>query len=106
MNNSQIKVIIGLGNPGNSYKNTRHNIGFRIVDSVAQEYNGTWRKRDNMEISEISINNHKILLIKPQTFMNSSGQVLPYLKKQGINSQEILVVHDELEMPFGKMSLK
>ncbi|CDK30865.1 aminoacyl-tRNA hydrolase [Candidatus Babela massiliensis] len=106
MNNSQIKAIIGLGNPGNPYKNTRHNIGFRIVDAIAQEYNGIWRKKDNMEIAEISINSHKVMLIKPQTFMNSSGQVLPYLKKQGINSDQILVAHDELEMSFGKMGLK
>lgn len=101
-----IKVIMGLGNPGPAYFYTRHNIGFRVVDALAQIHGASWRKRDNMEVAEVSINGKTILLIKPQTFMNSSGAVWPWLAKQGIQSNELIVVHDELELPFGKVATK
>lgn len=103
---SSIKAIIGLGNPGHQYAYTRHNIGFQVVDALAEKYNGTWQTQHNFEKATITINNHKILLVKPQTYMNKSGEVIPYLKKQGINPDNILVVHDELEKLFGKISIK
>lgn len=101
-----IKALIGLGNPGTQYTNNRHNIGFRILDVLAAEHYGSWSKKDNLEYAEITINNNKILLIKPLTFMNSSGAVIPWLQKKGIKAEEIVVVHDELELPFGKVALK
>lgn len=100
------RVIIGLGNPGQAYKFTRHNIGFLVLDALSNEYSGDWRVKNNLEQAQISINNKPVLLIKPQTYMNSSGAVLPYLQKQGISAQDILVVHDELELPFEKIVLK
>lgn len=106
MQASQIQVIIGLGNPGQSYYYQRHSIGFRILDELAQKYGATWHARDLMEYAKISINGHHVLLVKPQTYMNSSGKVIPYLTKQGIKAENILVVHDELELPFGKIALK
>jgi PTH1 family peptidyl-tRNA hydrolase len=102
----KIKAIVGLGNPGPAYCNTRHNIGFLIVDALADQQYGSWQKKENMELCSVTINDQKILLIKPQTFMNSSGQVLSYLKKQGVEQENILVVHDELELPFGQIKLK
>jgi PTH1 family peptidyl-tRNA hydrolase len=101
-----IKAIIGLGNPGHEYYYNRHSIGFRVVDALARDLGATWRERDKMLLAEVMINNKKVLLIKPQTFMNSSGNVIPFLSKQGIKAENILVVHDELEQPFGKTSLK
>lgn len=101
-----IKAIIGLGNPGAHFTTTRHNIGFRIVDQLAERAGATWRHKDNMELAEITLNGKKVLLIKPQTFMNDSGKVLPYLTKQGIKAENILVVHDELELPFGSIKEK
>ena len=101
-----IKAIIGLGNPGQRYYNNRHNIGFRVVDEIAAQHGGMWQDKNNMEIADVLINNQKILLIKPQTFMNESGKVVPFLIKQGIRAENILVVHDELEKPFGKMAFK
>ena len=108
MNNSptSIKAIIGLGNPGKRFERTRHNIGFSILDALADEYNASFRSIKNMELAEVIINDNKILLIKPQTFMNSSGAIMPYLQKQGIKPEGILVVHDELELPFGTIKLK
>ncbi len=101
-----IKAIIGLGNPGKQYEYTRHNIGFRIVDELAHTYHGSWKTKDLMELSSIEIKGNSIYLIKPLTFMNSSGKVIPWLSKQGIDCNHILVVHDELEQPFGKPSFK
>ncbi|KKP35368.1 MAG: peptidyl-tRNA hydrolase [candidate division TM6 bacterium GW2011_GWF2_32_72] len=103
---SKIKVIIGLGNPGVKYVCTRHNIGFLVLDELADMFGGKFRTKDNMELAEINIGGKKILLIKPQTFMNNSGQVIPFLNKQGIKPENILVVHDELELPFGKLNFK
>ncbi len=103
---SQIKVIIGLGNPGKKYQFTRHNIGFRILDALAEKYNASWKAKDNYESAEIDINGKRILLIKPQTFMNNSGNIIPMLTKQGIKPENILVVHDELEKSFGKIEFK
>lgn len=101
-----IKAIIGLGNPGQSYYHHRHSIGFRVLDTLAERYGAMWRMRDNAEVAEILVNDHKILLIKPQTYMNNSGAVIPWLKKQGIGVDDVLVVHDEIELPFGKLALK
>jgi PTH1 family peptidyl-tRNA hydrolase len=100
------KIIIGLGNPGSSFNRTRHNIGFAVLDELCKAHGGSWSKKHNYEYAQISINNHSVLLIKPQTYMNNSGRVLPHIKKQGIESQDILVVHDELEFPFGKIGMK
>ena len=101
-----IKAIIGLGNPGPAYSYTRHNIGFLIVDALADEQMCSWQDKQNMQICSTMIADHKILLIKPQTFMNNSGQVLGFLAKQGIKQENILVVHDELELPFGTIKFK
>jgi len=101
-----IKAIIGLGNPGREYYYNRHSIGFRVVDELARDLGATWRERDKMLLTEVMINNKKVLLIKPQTFMNASGNVVPFLAKQGIKAENILVIHDELEQPFGKISVK
>lgn len=101
-----IKVIIGLGNPGRTHEYQRHNIGFRVLDALVDQYNGSWAERGNAQMAEIVIHGSKVLLIKPQTYMNSSGQVIPPLSKKGVTAEHILVVHDELEKPFGSISIK
>ena len=63
-----IKAIIGLGNPGHQYYKTRHSIGFRIIDALANRYGGEWRVKDSMEIAEIMIHDKKVLLIKPEFY--------------------------------------
>jgi len=103
---NDIKVIIGLGNPGPRFSFTRHNAGFLVVDALADRYYGTWHEKGQMEIADITIADRRLLLIKPHTFMNESGKVIPLLSKQGIKSENILVVHDELEKPFGTLALK
>ena len=102
----KIKAIIGLGNPGPRFSRNHHNIGFMILDELANLHHGMWTNHDNFESTKVNINDNEILLIKPQTFMNNSGEVTPYLKKKGIKPEEILVVHDELELPYGKIATK
>lgn len=101
-----IKIIIGLGNPGSKYQYTRHNIGFLVVDALAKKHHASWQKKQNYEVAEIEMNGEKIILVKPQTFMNDSGKVIPALLKQGLTTNNLLVVHDELEKPFGKVEFK
>ena len=101
-----IKAIIGLGNPGLKFEKTRHNIGFRIVEELAKRVDGVWKNEGGMLVAHVAFNEQPVLLVKPQTFMNSSGQVIPELKKEGIRSEELLVVHDELEHPFGKITMR
>lgn len=99
-----IKAIIGLGNPGQKFQYNRHNIGFMVVDYLADQALAQWQERENLLYCEISIEDKKIFLVKPQEFMNSSGIVLPWLAKKGIKPVDFLVVHDELELPFGKVA--
>jgi peptidyl-tRNA hydrolase, PTH1 family len=101
-----ITAIIGLGNPGPKFEYTRHNVGFLILDALCSAHGGTWQKKDLAETSSVMINGTSIILIKPQTFMNLSGKVIPGLAKKGIKPENILVIHDELELPFGKLKIR
>ncbi len=104
-----IKLIVGLGNPGQQYEKTRHNAGFLFLDSLAAERACVWSKAADFQglISECRIVGEKVLLLKPQTFMNRSGQsvgkVARYYK---LMPEEILVVHDELDFAVGVVRLK
>lgn len=101
-----IKAIIGLGNPGAAYYHTRHSIGFRVVDALAEKLNAQWRPAKKCEIAEGIFNDQRLLLVKSTTFMNNSGELVPELRARNITPEEILVVHDELELPFGKIAYK
>ena len=96
-----IQVIIGLGNPGKEYQNTRHNAGFMVVDALAQKLSLTWQvnKKLHCEIAK----NQDFILVKPQTYMNNSGQcvqaVISYFK---FKKENIIVVHDEVDINIGK----
>ena len=111
---SEIKAIIGLGNPGQAYYKTRHSIGFRVVDEIARHCDAAFTKSDNKEYAQANLNNlnlkdnqnPSVYIVKPLTFMNKSGEVIHFLLKKGIKPEEILVAHDELEKPFGDISLK
>ena len=101
-----IKALIGLGNPGSQFYRTRHNIGFRVLDALAEREGAVWKERDNREESAIALDGRTIKLIKPLTFMNDSGKVIPELTRAGIGCENILVIHDELELPLGKVAFK
>lgn len=101
-----LKVIIGLGNPGPRFAYHRHNIGFMVVDELAQRHGGQWRGHDTVEHCSITINDRSVILVKPQTFMNESGRIGAWLKNHGLKTENMLVIHDELELPFGRVAIK
>lgn len=101
-------MIVGLGNPGKEYENTRHNLGFMFLDYLEEKYNfKIYTKKFNSLISEIYLNNEKVIFVKPQTYMNLSGQaVQKVMKFYKINSKDILVIFDDLDIPFGEVRYK
>lgn len=103
-----MKLIVGLGNPGTEYENTRHNVGFMIIDNYANQYNAVINKNKlNGLYTEISLNNEKIILLKPQKYMNLSGEVVKsFINFYKINVEDIIIINDDLDMPVGKIKLK
>lgn len=108
-----MKIIIGLGNPGDKYTGTRHNIGFETLDYLLKKYEPLsetkWddSKKTKSEIKKLSIKKLATLLAKPQTHMNNSGMaaslLLQYYK---VKPEEIIVIHDELDLPLGKIQIR
>ena len=103
-----MKLIIGLGNPGNEYKNTRHNIGFEIIDKFAEKHNlSINKKKYNGVYEETFIYNQKVILLKPQAYMNLSGEVVKkFIDFYKIDIKEILIINDDLDLEIGKFKLK
>ncbi|MBK6897261.1 MAG: aminoacyl-tRNA hydrolase [Alphaproteobacteria bacterium] len=102
-------LFAGLGNPGAKYRTNRHNVGFMVVETIAQKYEtfGPFRSKFDGEISEGKIGRTKILLLKPQTFMNLSGQsVVKAAHFYKIMPERIIVFHDELDLPPGEVRVK
>ena len=104
-----MKIVVGLGNPGSKYEFTRHNIGFRIVDSLARDIEIEFKRVKSYYslISRGMINNHKVILVKPQTFMNLSGRavskVVSYYK---IPLRDLLIVYDDLNLELGQVRIR
>jgi PTH1 family peptidyl-tRNA hydrolase len=103
-----MKLIAGLGNPGARYARNRHNIGFLVVDALARAYNASpWRSRFQGEAAEATIGGQRVLLLKPQTYMNESGrsvgQAMTFYK---IALSDVVVFHDELDLPPGRLKVK
>jgi PTH1 family peptidyl-tRNA hydrolase len=101
-----MKLVVGLGNPGEKYENTRHNIGFEVANRLAE---AAWKinKKFNAEISEGKIGREKIIFLKPQTFMNNSGRAVAAAAGfYKIKPADILVIHDDIDLPLGKIRIK
>lgn len=102
-----MKLIVGLGNPGKEYENTRHNIGFMAIDRLADEYNLSFKEKYNGLISETIINNEKVILLKPLSYMNLSGEVVQkYVNFYKVDIEDILVICDDLSLDIGKIRLR
>ena len=96
-----MKIVIGLGNPGQKYKNTRHNIGFFAIDRLIKHWQATGpNKKNNGSIYNASLFNQKIILVKPETFMNRSGMcVAPLFNFYKLNPDDIIIIHDDIDIP-------
>lgn len=103
-----MKLFVGLGNPGAKYARNRHNIGFMAVDRIAEDHGfGPWKSKFQAEIAEGRLGSEKVLLIKPQTFMNRSGQsVGEVMRFYKLSSTDVTVFHDELDLAPGKVRVK
>ena len=100
-------LIVGLGNIGAEYVNTRHNIGFKVLDYVAQKESLSFETAKLGAITEYSIKGRKLLLLKPNTYMNLSGKAVKYwIEKENIPKENILVITDDLNLPFGTIRIK
>ncbi len=106
--NSAVKVVLGLGNPGRKYARTRHNLGFSVVDRIASENRIAVKKeKHNSLIGDWQTDGEKILLVKPQTFMNCSGEaVKPLFRYFPITIKDVVVIHDDLDLPFGRIRIR
>jgi len=102
------KLIVGLGNPGKEYEDTRHNIGFAVVDAFARQHGIAVTKRDHQALlGDGRVGEVRVFLMKPQTFMNLSGQaVASFLKMKPLEMADILVVTDDIALPLGKLRLR
>ena len=102
-----MKIVVGLGNPGDRYKETRHNIGFHVVDELANRWNvAPWKRRYEAEVSEHRANG-PVLLVKPQTFMNLSGVAVRVAAKfYKTPATDIIVIHDDLDLAVGRLRIR
>lgn len=104
-----MKLVVGLGNPGSEYQNTRHNVGFMFVDRIAKENNLEFKLNKSLKcfLAEIKINGERVFLCKPVTYMNLSGEsVIKVMKFYKIDQEDILIVHDDLDLPVGKIRIR
>lgn len=104
----KIKLIVGLGNPGKKYSNTRHNMGFDVLDNVAKKLGiTTWKERYGGLYFDTYIDMARVIFLKPQKFINLSGDVMiEFVRFFGIALDDIIVISDDLDLPLGSLKLK
>ena len=104
-----MKVVVGLGNPGAEYANTPHSVGFEVVDAIAAEMGATWeaKRAFNCLLAKGTFAGQQVLLVKPQTYMNLSGEsVAPVVKYHNATAADLLVVQDDIDLPVGRLRIR
>lgn len=104
-----MQAIFGLGNPGSKYRFSRHNVGFMVADALAERFGVAWKRswRLGAEYCRIQPSGHKVLLVKPRTFMNRSGQCASIVhRRHGILPPSMLVVVDDIDLPLGQLRIR
>lgn len=104
-----MKVVVGLGNPGAQYANTPHSVGFETVDAIAAEIGASWetKKAFNCQMARGSFGGVPVLLVKPQTYMNLSGDsVAPVVKYHNATAADLVVVQDDIDLPAGRLRIR
>jgi peptidyl-tRNA hydrolase, PTH1 family len=100
-------LIVGLGNPGEKYEETRHNIGFKVLDLFARQLDGKFSTNKHAEVAEVKFKGRTLILVKPTTFMNLSGKAVNYwMQSENIPVENTLVITDDIALPFGKLRMK
>ena len=104
-----MKLIVGLGNPGITYKNTRHNIGFMFLDELARNYKLEYKLDKKLKgyIVKFKLNDEDVILLKPVTYMNLSGDSVLLVKEYyNIVNEDIMIIHDDMDLPVGKVRIR
>ena len=104
-----MKIIVGLGNPGAQYENTPHSVGFEAVNAIAAEIGATWeaKRQFNCLMAKGTFAGQPVMLVKPQTFMNLSGDsVAPVVKYHNATAADLLVIQDDIDLPVGRMRVR
>lgn len=102
-----MKLIVGLGNPGKEYENTRHNCGFKAIDYYTSKNNLKYKNKFDSEYCEKLINSQKIILVKPNTYMNNSGDaVIKFCNYFNIKTSDILIIYDDVDFEIGTFKIK
>lgn len=104
----KMKIVVGLGNPGSEYSQTRHNVGFMAIDTWAEKHGiNIWKNKFEAQIAELKINGENIILVKPQTYMNLSGvavrEVINWYK---VKLEDVIVIYDDMDTSLGKIRLR
>jgi PTH1 family peptidyl-tRNA hydrolase len=101
-------LVVGLGNPGEEYENTPHNLGFRVIDLLADRHSIRVNRKDSKALTGVGeIESKAVMLAKPQTFMNLSGtSVAPLMEKHSLTPADLILVYDELDLPWGELRIK
>ena len=104
-----MKIIVGLGNPGAQYANTPHSVGFEAVDAIAAAIGASWEEKRQFKclLAKGTFAGQAVMLVKPQTFMNLSGEsVAPVVKYHNATSADLLVIQDDIDLPVGRMRIR
>lgn len=103
-----MKIIAGLGNPGKEYEHTRHNMGFDVIDELARRWNVTlWKEDMKAEIGQVVVKGEKVLLVKPLTYMNNSGEAVGAIARYyKVDLDNIYIICDDLDLPPGKTRIR
>ncbi|GIW03611.1 MAG: peptidyl-tRNA hydrolase [Thermomicrobiales bacterium] len=103
-----MKIVVGLGNPGREYAETRHNIGFMVVDRLARLAGAAgWKRRFQSELCEVVIDGERLVLAKPQTYMNLSGHAVRQIAQwYRVPVSDLLIIYDDLDLPFGVLRMR
>lgn len=100
-------LVAGLGNPGREYVGNRHNVGFMVADELARRHGGSWKGKFNARLAEVRIDGHKVVLLKPETYMNDSGRSISgAMRFFKLEPESVLVVHDETDLPVGRLQAR
>jgi PTH1 family peptidyl-tRNA hydrolase len=100
-------LVVGLGNPGREYAGNRHNVGFMVVDELARRHGGSWRAKFSGHVADVRIDQHRVALLKPETFMNESGRAVKAAAAfYKLEPDAILVVHDESDLEPGRLQAR
>ena len=100
-------LVVGLGNPGREYERNRHNVGWLVVDELARRHDASWREKFSGRLAELRIDDHRVALLKPETYMNDSGSAVGAARRfYKLEPDAVLVVHDEVDLEHGRLQVR